>query len=266
LLIEHGIDEPYNTSLLLLSTAVDQPKTWILAHSDVQPTPEEIALIESLSNRVARGEPLPYVLEEWQFFGRAFKVTPQVLIPRPETETLVAMALDHARKIPKPTIIDVGTGSGAIAVSLAAELPAAKIFASDISGPALQIARENARRYRQTGIHFLQADLLSPIHAQFDLICANLPYIPTNELRNLPVAKWEPCLALDGGISGLDAISALLNQSGTSLSPKGIILLEIESSLGQESITHAEAAFPEASVRLFQDLAGCDRIIEIRNA
>ena len=259
-----GIDQPLNTSLLLLAAALDRPKTWVLAHNEYQPTPPEIKQLQNLSQRVADGQPLPYVLGQWDFYGRSFKVSPDALIPRPETESLVEMALGHARKINQPRIIDVGAGSGAIAISLAAELPGSRVFASDLSWAALKIARQNAQRLGQPEIHFLQANLLQPITAQFDLICANLPYIPTRKLQDLPVACWEPRLALDGGESGLDAITALLHQARTRLLPDGAILLEIEASLGAAAVTQGKKAFPEARTQLIQDLAGRDRILEIK--
>lgn len=261
-----GIDQPFNTSLILLAAALNRSKIWVLTHSDYQPTSQETINIRTLSDRVAEGHPLPYVLGEWPFFGRTFKVTPDVLIPRPETESLVEKALKYAGDFVQPKIIDVGTGSGAIAVSLAAELLGAKIIASDISRAALRIAEENAQRHGQLEIHFIQADLLEPIKAQFNVICANLPYIPTEKLQDLQVARWEPGEALDGGESGLEIISTLLHQSRERLAPKGVILLEIESSLGAAALSAAEAAFPKARARLIKDLAGRDRIIEILRA
>jgi release factor glutamine methyltransferase len=265
-LIKSGVDQPLNSSLLLLAAALDRPKTWILAHNEYQPTSQEIKQIQNLSQRVANGQPLPYVLGQWDFYGRSFKVTPDVLIPRPETETLVDLALAHARKIRQPKIIDVGTGSGAIAVSLAAELGESDVIASDISWAALRIAQENAQRLSQPEIQFLQTNLLEPLSAHFDLICANLPYIPTKKLQDLAVARWEPRQALDGGESGMDVIIRLLEQARTRLKDQGVILLEIESSLGPASLSAAKSAFPNAQIRLVQDLAGRERIIKIQSA
>lgn len=250
----------------MLAAALNRAKSWILAHSDTHPTSQETKKIQYLADQVAEGRPLPYALGEWAFYGRNFKVTPDVLIPRPETESLLERALDHASGLNKPNIIDVGTGSGAIAISLAAELRGAKITASDISRAALRIAHENAQRHGQPDIRFIQADLLATFDAQFNMICANLPYIPTSELQNLQVARWEPGEALDGGESGLEIISTLLHQSKERLAPQGVILLEIESSLGAASLSLAKKAFSEARVSLIQDLAGRDRIIEIIGA
>ncbi len=263
-LAESDVDQPDNTSLLLLAAALDRPKGWVLTHNDYTPSPQESEKIAALEKQASQGRPLPYILGWWEFFGRRFKVTADVLIPRPETESLVEIALEYAKMIQRPTIIDVGTGSGAIAVSLAADLPDAAVYASDISWAALKIARENAQRLGQAAIHFLQGNLLTPLAAQFDLICANLPYIPTRKLRQLKVARWEPRLALDGGESGLDTIKTLLAQARTRLAHKGLLLLEIEANLGPAALKAAKSAFPKAQIHLVQDLAGLDRIIEIQ--
>ena len=165
-----------------------------------------------------------------------------------------------------PRIVDVGTGSGAIAVTLAAELTQASGIATDLSRPALQIAHQNAQRHLTKALPFVQADLLQPLSAHFDLICANLPYIPTRILQDLPVAQWEPVLALDGGSSGLELIETLLHQALNRLAPSGCILLEIESSLGAETLSLAKSVLPNAEIYLHQDLAGKDRLVEIKSS
>lgn len=265
-LLACGVDQPVNSTLLLLASALDRDKSWILAHSEYQPTPHQTSTIETLTSQVADGHPLPYVLGRWEFFGRSFKVSPDVLIPRPETEILVEFALDYAQQILHPRIADVGTGSGAIAVSLAAELPQAELTASDISWPALQIARENAWQHGLMKIHFVQAHLLAPLRGPWDLICANLPYIPSRKLGDLEVARWEPRLALDGGQSGLAVITALLAQARPRLAPEACILLEIEASQGTAAVSIAQDSFPTAQIELIQDLAGNDRVVAIRTA
>ena len=187
-----------------------------------------------------------------------------MLIPRPETELLIERALTLAAGIGHPRIVDIGTGSGAIAVTLAAELPQASVIATDISGPALKIARQNAQRHLPKALPLVQANLLQPLSAPFNLICANLPYIPTRTMQDLPVAHWEPVLALDGGSSGLDLIKPLLHQSLCRIAQSGCILLEIESSLGAETLSLAKSVLPNAEIHLNQDLAGKDRLVEIK--
>jgi len=262
-LIAKGDEFSGNTSLILLSHALQQPKTWLLAHGEYEPTPDQIQSLQNLTDQYLKGVPLPYLLGEWEFFGRKFIVTPDVLIPRPETEHLVESALDYLQSIEAPLIVDVGTGSGVIAVSLAAERPSARVLAVDISKPALTIAQRNARRLGQPQVDFLQTNLLSSLHTKFNLICANLPYIPSETLATLEVARWEPRLALDGGISGLEDIRRLLIQARNRLTTPGAILLEIEASLGSESLSSAREFFPQANCSLRKDLADRDRIIKI---
>jgi release factor glutamine methyltransferase len=259
-----GCDSPGQTSLLLLQHALKQPKSWVLSHSEYEPTPEEHQVLHKNAKQYLQGMPLPYILGSWEFFGRTFQVTPDVLIPRPETEDLVELALEHARHLESPLIVDVGTGSGCIAISLAAELPTATVLGIDLSMAALRVAHQNARHLGQSRVRFLQSDLLTSFSAQFDLICANLPYIPSQTLTTLPVSRWEPRLALDGGKTGLEAIQRLLNQAQSRLAPNGVILLETETTLGNKTLVAAQEYFPHAHLRLIRDLAGLDRIVEIR--
>lgn len=237
--------------------------SWILTHGTYQITPKEQEQLEHALAKLLQGYPLPYLLGEWDFYGRTYCVSPDVLIPRPETELLVERALSFCTGMPHPRLIDVGTGSGVIAISLQLALPNASVFASDLSFGALRIARQNAQRHDCLGIHFFQADLLLPVHQTFNFICANLPYIPIASLDQLPVAKWEPRTALDGGKSGLDLIQRLLAQAQTRLTHPGIILLEIEATLGPETLDLATSMLPLADCQIHPDLAGKDRLLII---
>lgn len=259
-----GCDTPGNTSLILLQHALNQPKSWILSHGEYQLNPQEDNTLQISLNAYLQGVPLPYVLGYWDFYGRTFQLTPDVMIPRPETELLVEKAIQHARSLQKPRIIDVGTGSGAIAVSLAAELPKAVVMGVDLSMAALRVAQVNAQRLCASKICFIQADLLTTFSGCFDLVCANLPYLPRQTLSTLSVSKWEPLLALDGGETGLDAIQKLLRQAQTRLSPLGMVLIETDASLGAETLAAAQAAFPKAQHQLISDLTGRDRIVAIQ--
>jgi len=264
-LVEQGYDNPSNTTLVLLSRILKQPKSYLLAHNEFELTHQENLSLQAISNQIMLGTPLPYILGEWEFYGRKFLVSPEVLIPRPETELLVEKALNLAQNISHPRIVDVGTGSGAIILSMASQLPSGFFIGTDISRSALKIAQENARRFGLSQILFLQANLLNPLHGQFDLICANLPYIPHHKLSKLQVAKSEPWLALDGGTDGLAFICKLIIQAQSRLASNSAMLLEIEASLGNQVLTFAKNAFPNSECNLYQDLAGYNRLLEIRS-
>ena len=198
-------------------------------------------------------------------------ITPDVLIPRPETELLVERAIAWLGESPaRRTIADVGTGSGAIAVSIAVNMPDARVLATDVSHAALEVARKNAHKFEvHHRIDFVQCDLLpgrlSSLSTEhhFDLICANLPYIPTETLRSLPIYGHEPTLALDGGEDGLALIRRLLQAGPEWLAPNGMMLLEVESTRGSQARDLACDLFPEAAIHLHQDFAGQDRLLEI---
>jgi release factor glutamine methyltransferase len=185
----------------------------------------------SLLDRRHRGEPIQYIVGETEFFGIPFKVTPDVLIPRPETEHLVEKAIELACLRNSPRIIDVCTGSGAIAVALARALPTAEITATDLSDAALTIARENAKHNAvDDRIRFLQGDLLAPVAGErFDLIVANPPYVPAIERDSMSVEvrDYEPALALFAGVDGLDIYRRLVPAAHSALVPGGFIALEI---------------------------------------
>jgi len=248
----------------LLQHVLKQSKSWVLSHSEYRLTPQEHEALQESLDHFLKGVPLPYILGYWEFFGRTFQLTPDVLIPRPETEMLVEFALQHAQGLHSCRIIDIGTGSGCIAISLAAELPEATVFGVDLSMAALRIAQKNARYHNLPHIHFIQADLLSSFSTQFDLICANLPYIPTRTLDALPVSRRDPHLALDGGPSGMETIRRLLVQAKTRMAPNSVLLLEVESTLGASTLASAQEVFPNAYHQLVPDLTGLDRMIKIQ--
>jgi uncharacterized protein (DUF952 family)/precorrin-6B methylase 2 len=161
-------------------------------------------------------------------------------------------------------VIDVGTGSGCIGIALAMNIPDLNVLMTDVSPQALSVARINADKFRLSErLEFLQADLLDGIAGQYDLICSNLPYIPSHVLRKLPVAEREPHLALDGGHSGTELISRLLDQARSCLAHAGLILLEIESSQGTVVKTMSSSYYPDSEVEILKDLSGKDRCIQI---
>ena len=252
---------------VLLAHTLGRRRSWVLAHPEISLSPEQIAQVEGRLFRLENGEPLPYVLQCWEFFGLDFSISPQVLIPRPETELLVEQALLWLQAHPDRRLaLDVGTGSGCIALALAVNIPDLYILASDISAGALNQAQVNLRRYSvQARLEFIQADLLPAVGEPFDLICANLPYIPSSELTKLKVGRWEPRVALDGGPDGLSLIRRFLEQAPSGLAPGGLLLLEIEAGQGPIALSLARKAFPRAEIVLIPDLAGKDRLDRIQS-
>jgi len=256
---------------VLLAHGIGRPVSFLLAHLDDEITSDQRASLDALLQRRLTGEPLPYILGHWEFFGLDFEVTPAVLIPRPETELLVEVAINwlSKRKTQNVNIVDVGTGSGCIAITLAKQIPEINITATDISSAALEVARRNAIKYEVSErVYFVECNLLpdeSDVpHSTFDMILANLPYIPTATMKQTTVYGKEPTLALDGGADGLDLIRRLITLGATRLAPGGLMLLEIEASQGMSAVALAYDAFDHADIHLHRDLAGKDRLVEIQ--
>jgi len=261
------IAEPSLDAEVLLGHVVALDRAGLYREWERELTEEEERLLEELLARRLQGEPVAYLTGHKEFMGLDFKVTPAVLIPRPETELLVETALQLLQ--PDALVIDVGTGSGAIAVSLARHLPQGRVFATDLSQEALRVARENAVG-NSVSVRFYQGDLLTPLKGVVpfgaaDLIAANLPYIPSADLAKLPlsVREYEPALALDGGEDGLELYRRLIPEAALFLKKGGYLLLEI-------GFDQAEAALKllrenwETAVK--QDLAGWDRLVVARLA
>lgn len=271
-------DMPELDASVLLAHILGKPRTWVMAHPEFALSTKQQKRLDEFLARLESGEPFPYILGHWEFFGLDIDLTPDVLIPRPETELLVEKATAWLQANPtRRTGADIGTGSGAIAVSLAVNVPDVNILATDISEQALRVAKRNAEKHHVNDrINFFQCDLLPSIRSApallstfnlqsstFDLICANLPYIPTETLYTLPVFGREPTLALDGGADGLDLVRRLLKLVPNWLASNGLILLEIEASRGSEALRLAHDLFSKANILLHQDLAGNDRLLEI---
>ncbi len=247
----------------LLSFYLGKSSAWLMAHPEYYLSGDQHRQLNEMVDRLAEGEPLAYLTGEREFFGLAFHITPAVLVPRPETELLVELALDWLSSHPqKIQVCDVGTGSACIAAALAVNAARIQITAIDRSFEALRVARMNIMRHKlQRRVSLLQADLLTSVANRFDLICANLPYIPTAVYHSLAVARHEPRLALDGGNDGLHAIQRLLQSAPQSLAEGGLMLLEIDT--GQAAVVPrlAEEWVQNADVRLFNDLAGSPRVV-----
>ncbi len=259
-------DTPALDAQVLLAHVICKSRTWILAHPEETLSPCQSFALETALLRLEKGEPLPYVLGQWQFFNLNFTIAPEVLIPRPETELLVEKALTWLRThANRRWAADVGTGSGCIAVTLAVLIPDLRIIASDISFQALQVAQANSQKHRVADrVHWVQSDLIPAAGIEYDLICANLPYIPTETLKDLKVYQREPTMALDGGPDGLDLIQRLLRNAPLKLAPGGLLLVEIEATHGESAKTLGRKFFPRSEIQVLPDLGGKDRMLVIQ--
>jgi release factor glutamine methyltransferase len=252
-------------SRLLLEYIMRVEHSYLIAHGDRKLTQSQEQAYRDLLARAERKEPIPYLTGKSSFYGFDLKVNSSVLIPRPETEELVERVMIWVDSRSGLTIIDVGTGSGVIAIAFSRNLPPSTLVATDISFPALQIARFNAEKNAGQLINFVQGDLLKPFVGMIDLIVANLPYIADAEWTQVDDGvKWyEPSVALSGGSDGLDLLRELLNQAAFKLRPGGAIFLEIGWQQGAAVRHLACKIFPHAEIEVITDLAGQVRIVQI---
>ncbi|MDQ7837623.1 MAG: peptide chain release factor N(5)-glutamine methyltransferase [Thermodesulfobacteriota bacterium] len=271
-LIAAGVPEPEADAQVLVAHVLGVDRLNLFLNMDrVLSSAEEKTLAGLILERTKR-MPLQHILGEQEFWSLSFKVTPEVLIPRPETEILVEAVLNTVKKQGIPpddglTILDLCTGSGILAVVLARELPGVDIYAVDISKEALSVAMENARRHNVLdSITFLQGDLFAPLADQgvsFDLIVSNPPYISGEMFPGLlpEVRDYEPRLALDGGPDGLDVIRKIIGQSVAHLKIGGWLFLEIGDGQGREVLKEFERRKAFENVSIIRDYCGIDRVI-----
>lgn len=231
---EAGVANDLLDAQTLLAEALGRDRTYLIVNFNQELTPDVIEKFHTLIERRAAGEPLQYITGRQEFYGLEFEVTPAVLIPRPETELIVeeTLRLAHLTNNDQPLIIDVGTGSGCIAVTLARELDGARVIALDISKAALAVARRNAARYDLLDrIEFLESDLLSAVRSevQADFIVSNPPYVAAEEMPGLQreVRDWEPNTALTDNADGLSFYHRLLGDVPAYLKRGGYFLCEI---------------------------------------
>jgi release factor glutamine methyltransferase len=246
---------------VLLCHAVERNAAYLIAHPEVQLRAGEHSTYDALVERRAQGEPVAYLTGEREFYGRPFKVTPAVLIPRPETELLVDLALERIPRDRPSRVLDLGTGSGCIAISLASERLHCKILALDQSLEALAVARRNAIAAQVGNVAFLQSDWFSALRQEhFDVIVANPPYVPRED-RHLTEGdvRFEPRSALDGGPDGLDAIRHIVRHAKEHLAPGGWLYFEHGHDQGERARLLLHTQGYEA-IFTAHDLAGIDRV------
>ncbi|HLP97992.1 MAG TPA: peptide chain release factor N(5)-glutamine methyltransferase [Sideroxyarcus sp.] len=246
---------------MLLRHALQVQRAYLLAHPEQVLDPGQTTAYDALLQRRRQGEPIAHILEEREFFGLAFKVTPATLIPRPDTELLVESALQLISRSQSCRVLDLGTGSGAIALSIAHARPEAGVMAVDASAAALAVARENAQRLDIANVEFLQSDWFSALGGQtYDLIVSNPPYIAAGDVHlSQGDLRFEPMTALAAGPDGLDDIRRIVLGASAHLSPKGWLLLEH----GYDQAQAVQALLRRngfAAVFSAKDIAGIERV------
>jgi len=258
-----GLPDPRAEARWLLAQALGRAGVWLIANPEHEVAPDVEGRARSWAARRAAGEPMHYVVGTCPFWGREFHVSPAVLIPRPETELVVQLAL--ALDLPaRPLVADVGTGSGCLAVTLALELPGARVAASEISLEALVVAHCNVARHR-AAVTLVQGDLAHHLRGGYDLVAANLPYVPDDVVASLApeVRDHEPRIALVGGPDGATLIRAFLADLPRLLRPGAYALLEVGA--GHTHALAAEvAAAGLAEVERMRDVAGTERVLVLQ--
>ena len=255
-----GVDNARLEAEWLLCEALALDRIGLYLNFDKPLQDNELAAYRTMVARRAKREPLQYILGSQEFYGLEFVVTPAVLIPRHDTELLVEEALKRA--VPAGRILDIGAGSGCIAVALAAKLPAAEIYGVEQSAVALAVAAENAQR-NGVRLHLLAGSLFEPVSGEmFDLIVSNPPYIPSGDLPGLEpeVRDYEPLAALDGGVDGLDFYRLIIPAAVDQLSPGGWLLVEvgIDQAIAVREL-FASSGF--SAIFAAKDPGGVDRVV-----
>lgn len=266
---KHGSETPRLDTEILLAHARHCRRIELYTRFDEVLNDRERSEMRELVRRRAQSEPVAYLVGHREFFGLDFRVTPAVLIPRPDTETLVVELLDAAKGFAAPRILDVGTGSGCIAVSAAVQVPAARVTATDLSDDALAMARENAATHHVLDrIRFLLGDLFAPCDPaeQFDLIASNPPYIADAEQATLQndVRRYEPHAALFSGPTGLEVLTRIIVEAPEFLAAAGTLLIEISPNQAREVAQRMETDGSYTEIRIVKDLTGQARVVRAR--
>lgn len=246
---------------LLLQHVLNVNRAWLIAHENEALSPENFTQFQQLIERRKNGEPIAYILGYREFFGIKLKVTPDTLIPRPDTETLVEAALEKISKNQSSNVLDLGTGTGAITLAIAKNRPNAQVTAVDFSENALNVARENAEELNIQNVTFLQSDWFSALeNKRFDVIASNPPYIEENDVHvSQGDLRFEPKSALTSGVDGLDDIRKIICDSVSFLNTQGWLMLEHGYNQG-EKVRDLMVRFGFGEVTTVQDLGVNDRV------
>jgi release factor glutamine methyltransferase len=258
-----AIENPRLDAEVLLAHALGSTRMQLILDSKRPLAPPELARFRDLVKRRRAHEPVAYLLGHREFYGRDFRVDARVLVPRPDTETLVDVALARTRACSMSMrALDLCTGSGCVAISLARERPTASVAAVDVSGDALSVARENAARLGAYNIAFYEGDLFAPIaQSRFDVITANPPYIPSAEIPTLmsDVRDFEPRLALDGGDDGLALVRTIVEQAPNHLAAGGVLAIEV--GVGEAPTVRDLFARAFDEIEVARDYARIERVV-----
>ena len=262
LLAAGGMEDASLEGELLLRHALGMNRVQLYQELNSEMTRQQEETFWNLVRRRLSGEPTAYITGHCEFYGLDFYVDRRVLIPRPETELLVEKVLRLAQDNTISTIADIGTGCGAIAVTLALHLPRAVIYATDLSATALEVAALNCRKHGVADrIRLLKGNLLDPVSEPVDLIIANLPYVRKSYLTQMSTAGFEPSLALDGGVDGLDRIRQLCHQASREFLFGGYLILEIGEGQSQAVASLLRHLFSTAEIAVTPDIGGIDRMV-----
>jgi len=267
-----GIVEWQVEAEVLLRHVLDLARSEFLAlvyGNDISLTDAQSHQLQSLLRRRLSGEPLAYIVGRREFYGLELEVNKHVLIPRQETELLVDITLEHLASSNSfsPTVVDMGTGSAAVALAIATHAQTANLVAIDVSKHALEVARRNAASLGlSASIEFVHGDMLTSIHGPIDVVVSNPPYIPSGEIRDLAVeVRQEPRIALDGGDDGLDPLRRLFNQTAAKLAPGGVVVVELMPEQMNKARTLAFETFANnVEVTTHRDMMGNERALVVK--
>jgi release factor glutamine methyltransferase len=256
---ENNIDEAHSKARRLLAFTLNVPKEYLIINNEKELSKQDFEYYKNYITRLINGEPIQYIIGKQEFMGIEFNVNKDVLIPQPDTEILVEETIKIAKEYNKPKVLDLCTGSGAIAVSIKKYVPEAEVFASDISIKALQLAKINNI---DNNINFIESNLFENINNEFDIIVSNPPYIRTEEIKSLSKeVQNEPLIALDGGQDGLNFYRDIIKQAHNYLKSNGKLCLEIGDEQKDAITQILKSNFNYTNIKYYKDLQGNDRVI-----